>query len=125
MLTLCFQRELNNLGGLYRDLGIDGNPAGANFVFLDDDKQVGLMRIRFQKQEAVVDAVRFLPSVSDEDKDFFFRAMLFKLSLGAEVTLVFNGEYSQLQKFGFILNNGKTAVSTAKINLHSDCGKRK
>lgn len=121
MLTLGFETNENLLLSLYSRLGIRGLVSGANFVFFDDSRPVGLWRMRVEENCAVVDEMRYLEGVEDDDVLFFTHAMLFKLSESAPMRLKIKGERKEFYKFGFEYAEGYMDIFTASINLHGSC----
>ncbi len=120
MLTLAYAQENDSLKSIYDAISPNETPEGANFVFLDDDKPVGYMRVKVSRF-ILVEAVRFLPSVEWADKLFFIHAMFFKFGLGAPTEIRFKGEHSELAPYGFVVEEGYTKAITTEINLHNRC----
>lgn len=121
MLTLRFETNLSKLNEVYKTLDIDSKIEGANFVFLDENKVVGLWRLIFNNDEAITDIISFKPEVSIEDKNFFVRAMLYKFQLGAPVMLCIKGKHEELKIFDFEYVDGDMKIMTNKINLLKYC----
>lgn len=120
MLTLAYAQENTVLTDAYDVLGIDLPPVGCNFLFLDDGKTVGLIRIKFEDC-AVVDLVRFADGVEIGDKIFFIHAIFYKLKIGAPVRLYVRGTHEELKPYGFVEDGEGMSVITSEINLHGNC----
>lgn len=123
MLTLKLGTDARTIENLYAELSVDGEIKGANFLFYDEDTPVGLMRLVYKDNAMVADKIRFLDTVAAADKSFFFRAALYKLSLGAKVKLIIPGERKELTQFGFLLKNGQSEITTDAIVLNECCRK--
>ncbi|MEG2540677.1 MAG: hypothetical protein RSB59_02735 [Clostridia bacterium] len=121
MLTLCFETDRTKLISVYSALKINGEIAGANFLFLDNDICVGLWRMKIVDKVGCVDKIAFCDCVDNDDRNFFFRAMLFKLQIAENIKLRILGEHNELSQFGFKLVDGNTEINSADINLHNCC----
>lgn len=121
MLTVKFEEKSDELKPLYDSLNLGLNVSGANFVFYDETQAVGLWRIKFSGNEAVVDAIVFDKNVDKDDKNFFIRAMLYKLQLGAPVLLRIKGAHKEFEIFGFEETDDDMQIMTNEINLHKYC----
>ena len=120
MLTLVYVQEKEQLEKIYGEIAPTDEISGANFVFLDDEKPVGFMRVKIDG-DILVDGVRFLPSVEVGDKLFFIHAMFFKFGLGAPMEIRFKGERKELTLYGFTFKDGYMRAITTEINLHGYC----
>ena len=120
MLTLVYVQEKEQLEKIYGEIAPTDEISGANFVFLDDEKPVGFMRVKIDGG-ILVDGVRFLPSVEVGDKLFFIHAMFFKFGLGAPMEIRFKGERKELTLYGFTFKDGYMRAITTEINLHGYC----
>lgn len=120
MLTLVYVQEKEQLEKIYGEIAPTDEISGANFVFLDDEKPVGFMRVKIDGG-ILVDSVRFLPSVEVGDKLFFIHAMFFKFGLGAPMEIRFKGERKELTLYGFTFKDGYMRAITTEINLHGYC----
>ncbi|MBO7221410.1 MAG: hypothetical protein J6V37_00010 [Clostridia bacterium] len=120
MLTLVYVQEKDQLEKIYKDIAPDEAVSGANFVFLDDEKPVGFMRVKID-DGILVDAVKFAPQVEIGDKLFFIHAMFYKFGLGAPAEIKFRGEHKALALYGFTFKDGYTRAITTEINLHGYC----
>ena len=120
MLTLVYVQEKEQLEKIYGEFAPTDEISGANFVFLDDEKPVGFMRVKIDG-DILVDGVRFLPSVEVGDKLFFIHAMFFKFGLGAPMEIRFKGERKELTLYGFTFKDGYMRAITTEINLHGYC----
>lgn len=109
------------MSAAYTALKICGEPNGANFVFLDEDKAVGLMRIFLKEDKALIDKVVFLPEIEEGDKKFFVHVMLLKLHDATPLTVRFEGEIKELLPYGFHFENGDTEAFSKDINVHTNC----
>ncbi len=122
MLTVKYCSDKDVIEPLYRELSVEGGIFGTHFLFLDDDKPVGLWRMRFDGDgAAVADAIRFKSEVDIFDKNFFVRAILYKLSLGADVILKVKGNRPELKIFGFRFDGEDMAITTKDIALNACC----
>ena len=122
MLTVRFETELTDI---YRALGVEGEPFGSNFVMYDEDKPVALWRMTIAREDepvGIIESVRFLDCVDDDDRTFFLHAMFFKLKEAAPLKLRFEGERREYEKFGFKNVNGNMEINSKDINLHYACG---
>ncbi|MBR2334515.1 MAG: hypothetical protein IKA59_04150 [Clostridia bacterium] len=120
MLTLMYVQEHEELEKIYSAISPEEEISGANFIFLDDGKPVGFMRVKIDGG-ILVDAVRFLPQVEIGDKLFFIHAMFYKFGLGAPMEIRFKGEHKELTLYGFTFKDGYTRAITTEINLHGYC----
>ena len=120
MLTLVYVQDKEQLEKIYGEIAPTDEISGANFVFLDDEKPVGFMRVKIDGG-ILVDGVRFLPSVEVGDKLFFIHAMFFKFGLGAPMEIRFKGERKELTLYGFTFKDGYMRAITTEINLHGYC----
>ncbi len=120
MLTLAYAQDSEYLRETYSSLGIALPPVGCNFLYLDDGKAVGLIRLIFEDC-AVVDLIKFADGVEDGDKTFFVHATFYKLKIGAPVKLKFRGRHEELKPYGFEIDGEDTSVITSEINLHGNC----
>lgn len=121
MLTLAYAQDYEYLQETYSVLGIALPPVGCNFLYLDDGKAVGLIRLIFVDGVATVDTVKFADGVEDGDKLFFIHATFYKLKIGAPVRLKFRGRHEELKPYGFEIDGEDTSVITSEINLHGNC----
>lgn len=122
MLTVRFETDLS---AIYRTLGIEGEPFGSNFVMYDGDKPVALWRMKIVLEDmpvGVIESVRFLDTVDEDDRTFFMHAMFFKLSEGSPIRLRVEGERDEYRKFGFQPVDGNMEINSTDINLHYRCG---
>lgn len=120
MLTLMYVQEHEELEKIYSAISPEEEISGANFIFLDDGKPVGFMRVKIDGG-ILVDAVRFLPQVEIGDKLFFIHAMFYKFGLGAPMEIRFKGERKELTLYGFTFKDGYMRAITTEINLHGYC----
>lgn len=120
MLTLMYVQEHEELEKIYSAISPEEEISGANFIFLDDGKPVGFMRVKIDGG-ILVDAVRFLPQVEIGDKLFFIHAMFYKFGLGAPMEIRFKGEHKELTLYGFTFKDGYMRAITTEINLHGYC----
>lgn len=119
MLTLAYAQD-NTLTDAYAVLGLDLPPVGCNFLFLDDGRVVGLIRLCFDDC-AVIDLVKFKDGVEIGDKTFFIHAIFYKLKIGAPVRLAIKGLHDELKPYGFVEGGEGMSVMTNEINLHGSC----
>ncbi len=120
MQQVIFTTDKNVLSALYEKLNL-GEVKGANFVLLDGDKPVGVSRMTID-EEVTIDNLSILPEYDDfGSRDFFFRTLLYKLSLNDYVVVVDKVD-ERLKKFGFTEENGKMAVQSKKIIFPHSCG---
>ena len=121
MLTLRLITSIEEEKKIYDTLGLDDNPGGVLFLFLDDEKPVGFARNFLQADgSALLDKIYYLDDVSFGDKDFFLRSVLYKYQ-GASMLLKLEGDHKELYKFGFVYEDGYTSIWSQNINLHGGC----
>lgn len=120
MLTLAYVQDKDALDKIYQTLDSKESQDGANFVFYDEGNPVGYMRVKVTGA-ALVDSVKFLPSVEMGDRLFFIHAMFYKFGLGAPVEIRFKGERKELESYGFKVSEGYTSAISNQINLHVYC----
>ena len=127
MLTVTYL-DLDAVSVIYKALGVEGEPLGANFVMYDGSAPVALWRMNVlfeEKPIGNIDKIVFADGVVEEDKLFFVHAMFFKLIDGAPLTLRVNGVHDSLKRFGFEEVGGNMEVFSKNIDLHYMCSSKK
>ena len=120
MQQVAFTTDLNVLKSLYDKLNL-GEVRGANVVLFDGEKTVGICRMKIDG-EVTIEELAILKEFDDfASRDFFFRTVLFKLSLGDYVVKIDKVD-DRLKKFGFVENDGKMYVESKKITFPHSCG---
>ena len=123
MLTVGFETDREVLSALYRDLGVSLPVGGANFVMREDGDPVGLMRTEVGEYVTITHFIVKNEDINPGDKEFFLRAMLFKLSLNP-VPLRVLGRHPELERFGFRFEDGAMYLDSSAVDLSGDCGKK-
>lgn len=124
MLTVRYENN-TDMTAIYRALGVDGEPFGANFVMYDETVPVALWRMKILPESepvGLIERIHFLDSVEEGDRTFFLHAMFFKLREGARIKLRIEGERREFEKFGFKSVDGNMEIYSDDINLHYMCG---
>lgn len=127
MLTVKYENLLA-AADIYRLLGLEEKPYGANFFMYDEDRPVALWRMRVVSEDeavGVIEKIFFADGVDEEDKTFFMHAMFFKLIEGAPIRLRLPTVDKQFEKFGFEEKDGCMEAYSKDINLYYRCGGRK
>lgn len=120
MQQVAFTTDLNVLKSLYDKLNL-GEVRGANVVLFDGEKNVGICRMKIDG-EVTIEELAILKEFDDfASRDFFFRTVLFKLSLGDYVVKIDKVD-DRLKKFGFVENDGKMLVKSKNIIFPHSCG---
>ncbi len=125
MLTLCFESDIQRVENAYKNLGVNDQVSGANFLFFDEKDVVGFMRIQIDGHTAFCEKTFFLPTVEDGDKEFFVRVMFAKFQTIAPIIIRFDGIHPELKEFGFEEINGGMEILSNQINLHNKCPDKK
>lgn len=131
MLTIRYENDKSVIKTLYESLGIDGAEKGVNIVLREQEgltqigADTGLFRLIMLQDSsettAIIDKIAFLNSVSEGDKNFFVRAVLYKLQKGAPILLRIPGEHRELEIFGFRQYADYAEALSTDIELHSEC----
>lgn len=127
MLTVRFE-DIAAARGIYRVLGIEGEPHGSNFVMYDEETPVALWRMSIKLEEqpvGVIEDIVFADGVEEGDRLFFLHAMFFKLIEGTPLLLRIEGVKPEFAKFGFEERDGRMEVYSKDVNLHYACGGRR
>lgn len=120
MQQVIFTTDEKILTPLYNALS-DRDVCGANFVLLENDKPIGFCRMEISEVVKIAE-FKLLPDFDiEENKDFFFRTLLFKLSLN-DYTVVIEKEDERLEKFGFKNGGGFMSVYSKDIVFPHTCG---
>lgn len=126
MLTVKFAGGEEALN-LYKVLGLDEPPKNCNFFMFDDEEAVALWRMKIAvdtEPVAVIEKIHFLDSVTEDDRRFFYHAILFKLIEGSPILLRVEGVHDEFKKFGFKEKDGNMEVYSKDVNLYYACGGR-
>ncbi len=127
MLTVKYE-DSRAAADIYKTLGLEEKPSGANFFMYDGDKPVALWNMSVEVEDEPVGVIRriyFADGVDEEDRTFFMHAMFFKLMEGAPVKLRVPEADESFAKFGFAEKNGCMEAYSKDINLHYRCGGKK
>jgi len=115
MFKILFSNDKNVLSPLYLALFPSNAISGVNYILLDNDKAVGVCRLELSDVVEIADFAVLEEYDAFEIKDFFFRAVLFKLSFNPYLVKVAKYDI-RLEKFGFIKDNdGGMSVMSAQI----------
>ena len=124
MLTLQLITNIEEAKEKYSILGVNDEPRGVQFLFLEDEKEVGFARILLDNTDAIIDKIFYLDSVEVEDKEFFLRSVLYKFQ-GSAVLLKIKGDQKDFYKFGFVYEDGYTSIWSQNIQLTGGCPSHK
>lgn len=120
MQQVIFTTDENILTPLYSALSKE-KVGGANFVLLENDKPIGFCRMEISSVVLIAE-FKLLPQYDlEENRDFFFRTLLYKLSLN-DYTVVVETEDERLEKFGFKNGDGFMSVYSKDIVFPHTCG---
>jgi len=109
---------------LYRALFNGVAVGGVNYVLLDDEKAIGVCRIELSDAVKIADFAVLPEYDTFEIRDFFFRALLFKLSFNPYLIKVEKYD-ERLEKFGFEKNaEGGMSVLSTEICFPPQCGNK-
>ncbi len=114
MLTVHFETDAATLEKLCGELGVSADGKCSNFVLKEDGDPIGLMRTEVGETVRITYFNIVKRSMNLENREFFFRAMLFKFSLNP-VPLEVAGEHKELEKFGFVYSDGSMRINSADI----------
>lgn len=123
MLTVNYVDDDDELMRIYDRAGVTGaNTSGINAVLFDDDEGVGVCKMVLRDEGILIVSFDVAkdkaegPSVSD----FFFRTILFKLSM-SEVNILIAPD-DRLEKFGFKKRGDLMVVAARDVVFPSSCG---
>lgn len=116
MLTVHFEREGEELDALLFELGEKRTEGRCNFVLREDGDPIGLMQTTVGETVKIVCFNIVKRAMNRENREFFFRAMLFKFSLNP-VPLEVEGEHPELEKFGFVYDGKSMKILSSDIRL--------
>ncbi len=114
MLTVHFETDPTVIGKLCGELGVSPDEKCSNFVLREDGDPIGLMRTNVGETVRITYFNIVNRAMNLENREFFFRAMLFKFSLNP-VPLEVEGEHKELEKFGFVYEGGSMKINSADI----------
>lgn len=114
MLTVHFETDAAVLGKLCGELGVSADDRCSNFVLREDGDPIGLMRTEVGDTVKITYFNIVKRAMNLENREFFFRAMLFKFSLNP-VPLEVEGEHAELEKFGFVYDGKSMRINSADI----------
>lgn len=121
MFQVIYTTDENILKPIYEKLYPEDAIDGVSAVLVEGDKALGLCSLAVSD---VVKIKRFdlLPEYKNfANTDFFFRVILYKLSL-KDYRVEVDCEDERLLKFGFKKENGKMVVLSKEIVFPSGCG---
>lgn len=124
MLTVRFEDSVA-ASGIYKTLGVEGEPFGSNFVMYDEATPVALWRMKIELEDepvGIIESIVFADGVEEGDKTFFLHAMFFKLIEGTPIKLRIPEVKPEFAKFGFEDKGGCMEVYSMNVNLHYGCG---
>lgn len=114
MLTVHYETDTGTIAKLCDELGAPADSKCSNFVLREDGEPIGLMRTEVGDTVKIVYFNIVKRAMNVENREFFFRAMLFKFSLNP-VPLEVEGEHPELQKFGFVFDGKSMIINSADI----------
>lgn len=112
----------------YAALKVERLENHSDFFMFDEDEPVAIFRIHISLEDepvGVIDLVRFKDSVAEEDRIFFYHAMMFELREGCPIKLRMACEDKYLLKFGFEKVGENFEIYSRDINLYYNCGGRR
>lgn len=123
MLTVKYTDDASLLAEVYGKTLRGGKPdEGINALLYDGDNPVGFCKIRLTDEGCeIADFAIAEESDAFPTRDFFFRAVLFKLS-NTGVDIIVNSVDDRLTKFGFVAADGRMTVTAADVLFPSQCG---
>lgn len=120
MLELLYTGDKEILEPLFRRLGI-AEKAGVNIVLTNDKQPIGACLLDFDGEKVVFKTFKIQEGFdSFGNVDFFFRAVLFKLSF-APVIIEIPSTDNRLENLGFIDVGGKMQVVSTEVTFNSNC----
>lgn len=102
MLTVNYVDDDDELMRIYDRAGVTGaNTSGINAVLFDDDEGVGVCKMVLRDEGILIVSFDVAKDKAEDPSvsDFFFRTILFKLSM-SEVNILIAPD-DRLEKFGF------------------------
>lgn len=102
MLTVNYVDDDDELMRIYDRAGVTGaNTSGINAVLFDDDEGVGICKMVLRDEGILIVSFDVAKDKAEDPSvsDFFFRTILFKLSM-SEVNILIAPD-DRLEKFGF------------------------
>lgn len=121
MLELEYVNDRARLLAVYAATGRNNEPSGVNVVLTENGGDIGFARLLLGEQIVLDDFV--LAPYFDEfgNRDFFFRALLYKLlPTGKNIRVKTADE--RLKKFGFLPQGEWLEVVSGDIDFPSSCG---
>lgn len=114
MLTVHFETDAATIAALCDELGVAADEKCSNFVLREDGEPIGLMRTEVGDSVKITYFNIVKRAMNVENREFFFRAMLFKFSLNP-IPLEVEGEHEELKKFGFAFDGKSMRINSADI----------
>ena len=122
MLTVNYVDDDHELMRIYDRAGVTGaNTSGINAVF-DDDEGVGVCKMVLRDEGILIVSFDVAKDKAEDPSvsDFFFRTILFKLSM-SEVNILIAPD-DRLEKFGFKKQGDLMVVAARDVVFPSSCG---
>ncbi len=121
MLTVNYVDDDDELMRIYDRAGVTGaNTSGINAVLFDDDEGVGVCKMVLRDEGILIVSFDVAKDKAEDPSvsDFFFRTILFKLSM-SEVNILIAPD-DRLEKFGFNIEKKKIDLNSPikTIGLH-------
>lgn len=121
MLELEFVNEHQRLVKMYLAAERESAPFGVNVFLTDDGVDAGFARVILE-DGARLDDFAVLPAFDCfGNRDFFFRALLYKLLQTCPKVRVSTPD-SRLEKFGFLPDGAGASVTPEGVLFPSSCG---
>ncbi len=123
MLTVNYVDNDDELLRIYDRAGVAGsNTSGINAVLFDDDEGIGVCKMTLRDEGVLIVSFDVAKDKAEDPSvsDFFFRTILFKLSM-TDVTILCEPD-ERLEKFGFKMRGDLMAVSARDVVFPSTCG---
>lgn len=123
MLTVNYVDDDDELMKIYDRAGVTGaNTSGINAVLFDDDEGVGVCKMVLRDEGILIVSFDVAKDKAEDPSvsDFFFRTILFKLSM-SEVNILIAPD-DRLEKFGFKKQGVLMVVAARDVVFPSSCG---
>ncbi len=121
MLEVKYVDDRAELENICLALGVSPRADGMNAVLFADNEIAGLCRLRLEQDILFDEFILGKDYNTFENVDFFFRAVLFKLTkTGMDIRI--NAVDDRLLKFGFVKRDGSMTVYSENIKFPSQCG---
>jgi hypothetical protein len=121
MLQVIYTTDKEILKPLYDALFKGEEISGVNAVLMDGDIACGICTLKVDS-EVTFQRFAVLPEFDNfANKDFFFRVVLYKLSLNDYIVVVPKVD-ERLIKFGFVADGGKMYLKSKEVQFPSTCG---